>query len=82
MEASIRLVIIDNYYSSIYNLVQLFDESGIDVPVFRNGQVSVADILRLDPRVCATGYSNGLGPKRFAVYRRTPRVHSSSGGRS
>jgi len=70
-----RLVLIDNYDSFIYNLFQLFNEFGIAVPVFKNGQVSVEDIRRLDPRVCSAGYSNRLEPKGFAVYRRTPRIH-------
>ena len=79
-EASTRLVIIGKYDSFIGGLFQLFNESGIDVPVYKNGQASVADILRLDPRVCATGFWNGLRPKVFAVYRRTPQVHCLSGG--
>ncbi len=44
-----RLVMIDNYDSFTYNLVQLFYEFGIEVLVFRNDQVSVEDIRRLDP---------------------------------
>src|SRR5208283_748142 len=49
LEASMRLVMIDNYDSFTYNLVQLFYEFGIEVLVFRNDQVSVEDIRRLDP---------------------------------
>lgn len=44
-----RLVMIDNYDSFTYNLVQLFNEFLIEVLVFRNDQVSVEDIRRLDP---------------------------------
>ena len=45
----VRLVMIDNYDSFTYNLVQLFQEFGIEVRVFRNDEVSVQDVRRLDP---------------------------------
>jgi anthranilate synthase component 2 len=48
-EASMRLVMIDNYDSFTYNLAQLFYEFGIEVQVFRNNEVTVEDIRRLDP---------------------------------
>ena len=41
-----RLVMIDNYDSFTYNLVQLFDEFGIEVRVFRNDEVTVEEIRR------------------------------------
>lgn len=44
-----RLVMIDNYDSFTYNLVQLFYEFGIDVRVFRNNEVRAADICGMDP---------------------------------
>src|SRR5208283_2799342 len=47
--AAMRLVMIDNYDSFTYNLVQLFHEFGIEVQVFRNDEVSVEGIRRLDP---------------------------------
>lgn len=43
------LVMIDNYDSFTYNLVQYLGELGEDVRVFRNDQVSVDDVARLDP---------------------------------
>lgn len=43
-----RLVIIDNYDSFTYNLVQYFGELGADVTVYRNDQFAV-DALRADP---------------------------------
>ena len=49
LEASMRLVMIDNYDSFTYNLVQLFYEFGIEVRVFRNDEVTVEEIRRLDP---------------------------------
>jgi anthranilate synthase component 2 len=47
--AAMRLVMIDNYDSFNYNLAQLFHEFGIEVQVFRNDEVSIEGIRRLDP---------------------------------
>lgn len=47
------LVMIDNYDSFTYNLVQYFGELGEQVRVFRNDEISVADIAALSPdRIC------------------------------
>ena len=43
------LLMIDNYDSFTYNLVQYFGELGQDVRVFRNDQISVAEIDKLAP---------------------------------
>ncbi|RRQ22273.1 anthranilate synthase component II [Thiohalobacter thiocyanaticus] len=43
------LVMIDNYDSFTYNLVQYLGELGEDVRVFRNDQVTVAEIEALQP---------------------------------
>jgi len=43
------LVMIDNYDSFTYNLVQYFGELGQDVKVFRNDQVTVGEIEKLKP---------------------------------
>ena len=44
------LLMIDNYDSFTYNLVQYFGELGADVVVHRNDQITVAEIEKLDPR--------------------------------
>lgn len=44
-----RLVMIDNYDSFTYNLVQLFQEFALEVIVFRNDEVSVEAVRGLDP---------------------------------
>lgn len=46
---AIKVVMIDNYDSFTYNLVQYFGELGADVTVVRNDQVSIADIQALSP---------------------------------
>jgi len=43
------LVMIDNYDSFVYNLVQYLGELGEDVRVFRNDGIAVAEIERLRP---------------------------------
>lgn len=47
------LLMLDNYDSFTYNLVQYFGELGEDVRVIRNDQATVADIVALQPeKIC------------------------------
>ena len=47
------LLMIDNYDSFTYNLVQYFAELGEEVRVFRNDEIIVEDIAKLNPaRIC------------------------------
>ena len=43
------LLMIDNYDSFTYNLVQYFGELGQTVEVFRNDQITIKEIEQLDP---------------------------------
>ena len=43
------LLMIDNYDSFTYNLVQYFAELGEDVVVHRNDEISVEQIANLNP---------------------------------
>ena len=43
------LLMIDNYDSFTYNLVQYFGELGADIHVYRNDKISLDDIERLNP---------------------------------
>jgi anthranilate synthase/aminodeoxychorismate synthase-like glutamine amidotransferase len=45
-----RIVLVDNYDSFTFNLVQYLGELGADVRVFRNDQIDVAGIRTLRPR--------------------------------
>ncbi|HET9856673.1 MAG TPA: aminodeoxychorismate/anthranilate synthase component II [Chthoniobacterales bacterium] len=48
-----KLLVIDNYDSFTYNLVQLFGEMDVDLVVKRNDEISVDEIKKLKPdRVC------------------------------
>ena len=44
-----KLLMIDNYDSFTYNLVQYFGELGAEVLVHRNDEISLADIAALNP---------------------------------
>lgn len=44
------LLMIDNYDSFTYNLVQYFGELGVEVSVFRNDHITVEEIERLHPK--------------------------------
>ena len=44
------LLMIDNYDSFTYNLVQYFGELGEDVRVYRNNKISVQQIEALKPK--------------------------------
>ncbi len=64
------MLVIDNYDSFTYNLVQYFGELGAEMVVRRNDQITVEEAKRLDPeRICLspgpgtpleTGVSNEL----------------------
>ena len=46
----IMLLMIDNYDSFTYNLVQYFGELDVDVQVFRNDQITIKEIEELSPQ--------------------------------
>ena len=50
-----RLLMIDNYDSFTYNLVQYFGELGEDVRVYRNDQITIEEIEALKPdHICVS----------------------------
>jgi len=44
-----RILLIDNYDSFTYNLVQAFRAQGAEVPVYRNDAITVGEALALEP---------------------------------
>lgn len=46
---SIKVIMVDNYDSFTYNLVQYFGELGADVQVIRNDEINADDIADLNP---------------------------------
>ena len=68
------LLMIDNYDSFTYNLVQYFGELGQEVKVFRNDEISIEDVRNLNPEylvifsrtLCSkTGWSFSRAYKNF-----------------
>ena len=49
MSAKIKLLMIDNYDSFTYNIVQYFGELGAEVEVFRNDEITVEGIAQRKP---------------------------------
>ena len=47
--ANVRMLLIDNYDSFTYNLVQAFAAKGADVMVYRNDAIEVDEALALEP---------------------------------
>ena len=69
------LLMIDNYDSFTYNLVQYLGELGASVTVVRNDEVGVADIERLDPERIVNGIQEDFRWQRFAHrHRKKTRV--------
>ncbi len=46
---SFMLLVIDNFDSFTYNLVQYFGEIGVDQKIYRNNQITPEEALELDP---------------------------------
>jgi len=49
------LLMIDNYDSFTYNLVQYFAELGLDVAVYRNDEISIEQVRTLSPKYIVIG---------------------------
>ena len=45
----IKLLMVDNYYSFTYNIVQYFGELGAEIEVFRNDEISLEGIAERKP---------------------------------
>lgn len=49
MTQKIKLLMVDNYDSFTYNIVQYFGELGADVEVFRNDEITIEGIVQRNP---------------------------------
>ena len=49
-EKNLKVLVIDNYDSFVYNLVQYFGELGAEVKIYRNNKISLKRIKNLDPK--------------------------------
>jgi anthranilate synthase component 2 len=72
------ILIIDNYDSFTYNLVQVFGGLGADMEIYRNDQISLEDLAKLKPdRVVISpgpGAPSGAGISLSAIRHFAPRV--------
>ena len=72
------IFVLDNYDSFTYNLVQYFGELGADPVVRRNDEVSVAEVLALNPeRICISpgpGTPDDAGISADLITRLGPRI--------
>ena len=73
-----KLLVIDNYDSFTYNLVQLFGEMDVDLVVRRNDEISVDEIKKLKPdRICISpgpGRPENAGISSELIREMGPRV--------
>jgi anthranilate synthase/aminodeoxychorismate synthase-like glutamine amidotransferase len=72
------LLVIDNYDSFTYNLVQYFGELGANLQVFRNDRITLEEIDRLQPeKLCVSpgpGTPQDAGISRNAIRTFGPRI--------
>ena len=64
-----KLLLIDNYDSFVYNLHQYLSELGADVEVVRNDAIDMRGVLELDPDaiVLSPGPGHPANPRDFGV---------------
>ena len=63
------LLMVDNYDSFTYNLVQYFGVLGQQVEVFRNDQITLAEIERLAPDIWSFLRAPAVHAKRGSLCR-------------
>jgi len=65
----VKVLVIDNYDSFVYNLVQYIGELGGDPLVYRNDQINLKQAMRLDPQriVISPGPGTPEDPHYFGV---------------
>lgn len=65
----LKVLIIDNYDSFVYNLAQYIGELGAFPMVFRNNEIMLDDVLNIDPDaiVISPGPGNPANPRYFGI---------------
>ena len=76
--AAPRLLLIDNYDSFTYNLVQAFLVLGADVRVHRNDEITVEAAREIRPTHLCVSPGPGI-PSDAGVSKRVIRAHSPGG---
>src|SRR3954453_1354492 len=70
-----RILVVDNYDSFVYNLVQYLGQLGVDCDVRRNDEIAVADIAALDPAGILLSPGPGT-PQRAGIWLDVIREHA------
>jgi anthranilate synthase component 2 len=60
----LRVLVIDNYDSFVYNLVQYIGELGAEVITYRNDQINLTQIKKLDPNKIVISPGPGTPEKK------------------
>jgi anthranilate synthase component 2 len=65
----LKVLVIDNYDSFVYNLVQYIGECGAQPLIYRNDEICLGDILRLGPDriVISPGPGRPEDPRSFGI---------------
>ena len=63
------LVMIDNYDSFTYNLVQYFGDPGQDIRVFRNDRITVEEVEAMHPSGIVISPARATPPTRASAWR-------------
>ena len=72
-----RILVIDNYDSFVYNLVQYLGQLGVECDVRRNDEISVAEVGRLEPSGVLLSPGPGT-PDRAGIMLDLIRTYSAS----
>lgn len=78
LEVKRKIVVIDNYDSFVYNLVQYLGEAGADPLVFRNDKISVSQVLQLNPDAILISPGPGV-PSQAGITNELIRIASGEG---
>ena len=64
-----KVLVIDNYDSFVYNLVQYIGELGGDPVVYRNDQITLEEVAKMEPEriVISPGPGDPQNPRYFGV---------------
>ncbi len=75
-----KVLVIDNYDSFVYNLVQYIGEFGTEVVVYRNDEIKLANVQSLKPDriVLSPGPGNPTDDKYFGICKAILQVMSPS----
>jgi len=61
----LKVLVIDNYDSFVYNLVQYFGELGAEVKIYRNNKITLNQIKKINPKRIVISPGPGTPEKKF-----------------